>query len=240
MKRLVTDNPQGNLENALNLFFAKYGETWVRGYGVDGSDITLNDMIRLIIKKNRLMIDTDDVETMQEGLNDALSDEIGSAEGTAALLYTAAWVCAELRARLAQYEAAGIVPGAGDDRKSVGWPSPFDNDPFAMIWKAFKNLYPDKDCTVFIGYKDKDKEEEEYGFTNFPDDGSLPQVCIYCDFSITVQAETLGHELAHVAVGIEHDHDEVWKAALDAIHAEYERIAGELFGVEKEEEGEQA
>ena len=26
--------------------------------------------------------------------------------------------------------------------------SPFVNDPFAMVWQAFKNLYPGKDCEV--------------------------------------------------------------------------------------------
>ena len=29
--RLTTDTPQGNLEQSLNLFYAKDGETWVRG-----------------------------------------------------------------------------------------------------------------------------------------------------------------------------------------------------------------
>ena len=33
MKRLTTEKPQGNVENALNLFYIKDKETWIRGGG---------------------------------------------------------------------------------------------------------------------------------------------------------------------------------------------------------------
>jgi len=29
--------------------------------------------------------------------------------------------------------------------------TPFANDIFALIWQAFKNLYPDKECECFLG-----------------------------------------------------------------------------------------
>lgn len=35
--RLTTNTPQGNLEQSLNLFYAKDGKTWVRGDGGFGS-----------------------------------------------------------------------------------------------------------------------------------------------------------------------------------------------------------
>ena len=41
--------------------------------------------------------------------------------------------------------------------------------------------------------------------------------------------EVLAHELAHVAVGIEHDHDEVWQEAFDKIFEEYNRIGNQMF-----------
>ena len=42
--------------------------------------------------------------------------------------------------------------------------------------------------------------------------------------------ETLAHELAHVAVGVEHEHDAVWEEAFDKIFAEYNRLGEEMFG----------
>lgn len=53
---------------------------------------------------------------------------------------------------------------------------------------------------------------------------------IYAEHSLNIQVETFAHELAHVAVGPEHEHDDVWEAAFDAIFKEYNRIGDELFG----------
>lgn len=47
--RLTTNTPQGNLEQSLNLFYAKDGKTWVRGYGENGTDIALLDLMRKLI-----------------------------------------------------------------------------------------------------------------------------------------------------------------------------------------------
>lgn len=41
---------------------------------------------------------------------------------------------------------------------------------------------------------------------------------------LRTQSKSLAHELAHVAVGVEHDHDEVWQEAFDKIFEEYNRI----------------
>lgn len=53
--------------------------------------------------------------------------------------------------------------------------SPFVNDPFAMVWQAFKNLYPGKDCEVQWqpGIQDDGLSEQGYGFTEFCEDGSI-------------------------------------------------------------------
>lgn len=109
--------------------------------------------------------------------------------------------------------------------------SPFKNDPFAMIYQAFKRLYPDKQCEIWWDVpQDEEVDKEAYGVTNFPDGGNIPQVFVYPNYPVHQQTEILAHELAHVAVGPEHEHDEVWKAAFDAIHEEYGRIGAELFG----------
>ena len=52
--------------------------------------------------------------------------------------------------------------------------TPFENDPFAMVYQAFQNLYPGKECRIFwepeIRPEDGDKA---YGLTDFGDDGTV-------------------------------------------------------------------
>lgn len=52
MKRLTTDNPKDNIEAALNLFYIKGHETWVRGGGTgpEYADVRLFDYTRQLIK----------------------------------------------------------------------------------------------------------------------------------------------------------------------------------------------
>lgn len=109
MKRLTTDTPKDNLENALNLFYIKDHETWVRGYGPapEYADVSLFDLTRDIVKTHipdaELPEDNDNLSNM---MPEWLMDGIDSAEGIVALLYTAAWAYAELRHKLMRYEDA--------------------------------------------------------------------------------------------------------------------------------------
>lgn len=113
MKRLTADNPKDNLENALNLFYIKDNETWVRsgGPGPEYADISLFDFTRSIVKAHipdvELPEDNDNLSMM---MCEWLFDECDTAEGLIALLYTAAWSYAELRHRLAAYEDTGLEP----------------------------------------------------------------------------------------------------------------------------------
>lgn len=67
-----------------------------------------------------------------------------------------------------------------------------------------------------------------YGLTDFADDGSVA-VFVKPSLEVADAVEILAHELAHVAVGIEHDHDEVWQEAFDKIFEEYNRIGNQMF-----------
>lgn len=105
--RLTTDTPKNNTQTALNLFYVKDKETWVRGYGENGADITLFDLMRKLVRRHtkyaafpETMSDSDISFTMAEWLVDGTD----SIEGVLALLYQAAWVCAELREHLKQFE----------------------------------------------------------------------------------------------------------------------------------------
>lgn len=109
--------------------------------------------------------------------------------------------------------------------------SPFANDPFALVCQAYKNLY-DKPFSAFFDQHEDDDHKEEYGFTHFVE-GEIPQIVIFAEHSVNVCVETFAHELAHVAVGVEHEHDEIWEATFDAIFTEYNRLGEELYGKEE-------
>lgn len=229
---IVTDDPQDNVEAALNLVFVKNEEVYVRGYGPapDFQDATLSDVTRDILQKYspetlenvRLK---DDLE-LSCATSEWLFDGIETIEGVVALLYTMAWAFAENRERLKMYEEAKLSPMELKDHMVT----PFQNDMFAIVWQAFKNLYPDKDCQVYWEPQIRDEEDGKpvYGLTDFGDDGTV-SVFVKPSLEVADAVEILAYELAHVAVGIEHDHDEVWQEAFDKIFDEYNRIGEQMF-----------
>ena len=113
MKRLTTNCPDNNLDAALNLFYIKNFETWVRGGGdgPDYPDIRLYDFIRKAAKI--LLPDLDfpmDDDGVDYAMGELLLDGPDEPTGLLALLYTAAWSYAELRGRLMQYEDTWLTP----------------------------------------------------------------------------------------------------------------------------------
>ena len=52
MKKLVTDDPQNNMEVMFNLAFVKDKEVWIRDSGPDGKDCTLVKFTEEICRKN--------------------------------------------------------------------------------------------------------------------------------------------------------------------------------------------
>ena len=109
--------------------------------------------------------------------------------------------------------------------------SVFENDPFEPTYQAFKELYPDKDAICFWVYEIKDHDGNAvHGVTDFADtdggDLEIPKIFIDCNQSINEAGDILCHELAHVAVGFGHDHDEAWEEAYNAIYKRYEQIMG--------------
>lgn len=113
MKRLTTNCPDNNLDAALNLFYIKNFETWVRGGGdgPDYQDIRLYDFIR---KAAKILLPDLDFPTDDDGvdyaMDELLLDGPDEPTGLLALLYTAAWSYAELRGRLMQYEDTELTP----------------------------------------------------------------------------------------------------------------------------------
>lgn len=102
---------------------------------------------------------------------------------------------------------------------------PFHIDPFAVVYTAFRNLYPKNGCIVmWDGGIEDDVGKEVYGETLFPEKQATPIVYINPHLSVIDAIEVLAHELAHVAAGCAADHDEEWEKAFDAIYMEYNRI----------------
>ena len=111
-ERLTTDTPDGMLFSVLNMFRVKDHEVWLEGYGENGEAITLHDFARKVIRDWNSAseepvlsgYDLDDDEGLDQAMCDCLEDGPGTNEGLLAMLYSAGWVCAELRERLKEYE----------------------------------------------------------------------------------------------------------------------------------------
>lgn len=112
--------------------------------------------------------------------------------------------------------------------------SPFENDMFALVAMAFRNLYPEKQYRVrwATEVKDPDDERPMGGMTFFPDDEEIPYIEIACNQYMLDAVSCLAHELAHVAVGYDAGHNEEWESAYEAIRTEYDRIGDEMFEME--------
>ena len=103
--RLTTDTPKNNLEMALNLFYVKDKDVWVRGYGKNGEDISLLDLTREILSYQCPYVEPDiSDDDLIMMMPEWLFDDVRATEHVIGLLYQAAWVCAELREHLKQFE----------------------------------------------------------------------------------------------------------------------------------------
>ena len=107
--------------------------------------------------------------------------------------------------------------------------NPFMNDPFAMVYDAFKRLYPDRDCECYFDViEENERGEKVFGETLYFDDGRIT-IGVDVRLCLADAVEIFAHELAHVAAGSEAEHNEEWEKAFDAIHQKYNEIGNELF-----------
>ena len=109
--------------------------------------------------------------------------------------------------------------------------SPFLNDMFSIVWIAFKNLYPDKDCECqWVPEVGKDDNGDDcYGMTTFDGDGTVHVEISAQKLTVSDAVEVFAHELAHVAAGKYADHGKEWEEVFDRIFDEYNRIGYEMF-----------
>ena len=103
--RITTDTPKNNLEMALNLFYVKDKEVWVREYGKNGADISLLNLTREILSYQCPYVEPDiSDDDLIMMMPEWLFDDVRATEHVIGLFYQAAWVCAELREHLKEFE----------------------------------------------------------------------------------------------------------------------------------------
>lgn len=78
-------------------------------------------------------------------------------------------------------------------------------------------------CTCYIA--PKTDCDSMCGLTIFNEETT---VLINAELPVEHAVETFAHELAHVAAGVGHDHDEAWEKAFDDIYDKYHEILGGL------------
>lgn len=105
----------------------------------------------------------------------------------------------------------------------------FENDPFELLNKAFRNLYPEKEYKACFLQDIRDSHGEiAHGFTQF-DDSGIPKIAISAELTIIDAVEIFAHELAHVADGGKSVHGEKWEQEFEKLYQEYNRLGNEMF-----------
>ena len=105
MKKIVTDNPQDNVEIMLNLAFSKDKEVWIRGGSETGEDCTLIDFINRACKEHKCELAEDLAEQAHDfiGVGDMLMHCSMECCPLGTFYYVAVQA-SELRNRLRKYE----------------------------------------------------------------------------------------------------------------------------------------
>lgn len=104
------------------------------------------------------------------------------------------------------------------------------NTPFSDVIQAAENLYGEIDCELAFTYLEN---EDHAGVAIFPDDGSLPTIEIdVLRNSIAEGCATIAHEIAHIVVGHEQQHNEKFEACEAAIQEEYNRYCAAKYNKE--------
>jgi len=95
------------------------------------------------------------------------------------------------------------------------------NNPFELVLQVYKDLYGNTEIDIAfdIDVKKRYLFFGMWGYTNF--DGKIPKVRISAHLPVYHAVEILAHELAHVRVGFEEDHNDKWEDCFSEIHAEF-------------------
>lgn len=121
--------------------------------------------------------------------------------------------------RYNKYTRKNVIP------MGISMQTPFQNDPFIVLAEAYRRLWDKPYLAVWSQHSADD--EDSYGITACAE-SSVPIIVIFAEHTVNEQIETFAHELAHVAVGVEHGHDAVFELALKKIKHMYDVVYEEL------------
>lgn len=93
-------------------------------------------------------------------------------------------------------------------------------DPYAVLFQAFENLYPNRSYDVQWG--DESILQDKFGMTD--SNGERNIVTISVNIPTSGALDVLAHELAHVAVGVDEGHGKEWEHAYEKINDEYNAL----------------
>lgn len=99
----------------------------------------------------------------------------------------------------------------------------FINDPLHVIFRAAEELWPDIEFEIQYNHE-LNTDNNEFGCTLFPDDGSIAVIDINPELTVTQQIEIIGHEIAHVKAGKAAEHNEVWEGYFEEIRVKFADI----------------
>jgi hypothetical protein len=101
-------------------------------------------------------------------------------------------------------------------------------EPLNYILDAFRNLYT-VNRDILICFSDEFGDDEPpYGQTCEVDDENLYVISISAFLPMLHCLEILAHELAHIAAGLDHEHDIKWEECFSSIQLEYNKILDKL------------
>lgn len=107
--------------------------------------------------------------------------------------------------------------------------SPFRNDPFVMLAEIFDQIYPNHPYDAYLISEHLCDEDgtECYGVTNFPEDGSTPEIILCTHIPYESVIEIFAHELAHLATSdAEDEHGIEFEEVCSTLNKEFDKIMG--------------
>lgn len=108
-----------------------------------------------------------------------------------------------------------------------------ENDPVVYMFKVIERLYPQfKDIKVYTGDL-SNKDSSCIVFPNEEDPFDGPFIILHYGIEYKCIPETIGHEIAHLVVGFENDHNETWETEFTKIKDEYNRLVAAVGKIEE-------
>jgi len=117
------------------------------------------------------------------------------------------------------------------------------NDPFSILIQAFSELWPDKTCEIEFSNDIpqptiNDLDDRDFWFIEKNDivrigaagatrfkNGEIPLILLNPDLELSQIVDTLAEELAHVAVGKEAGHGNMFEYAMDKLFIKFNELA---------------